>query len=90
MDARNKRELIPIILSFLSAAMASNVSIDGYPYAGMLAGVVFGILAIVYGWKYVNNYGRNAVIFIGVVLSILLIIIEVGLLFFSLLFYAAY
>jgi len=90
MDARNKRELVPIILSFLSAVIAFNVSIDGYPYAGMLAGVVFGILAIVYGWNYVNNYGRNAVIFVGVVLSILLIIIEVGLLFFSLLFYAAY
>jgi len=81
MDTRNKRELIPIILSFLSAAIAFNVSIDGCPCAGMLAGVMFGILAIVYGWNYVNNHGRNAVIFIGVVLSIFLLIIEVSILY---------
>ena len=90
METRNKKELIPLILAFMSAAIAFNLITEVGLYCGMILGVLVGVSGATYGWIYANSHGRNALVFFGVVACILLAIFESTILLISYLFDTAY
>jgi len=90
MEARSKKELLPIIFGFASAAIAFNLTTEDHLYLGIMLGVLVGIMGAVYGWRYANTYGRNALVFLGVVACILVALLESAFLLIFYLFDLAY
>jgi len=81
VTARNPLELVPIALAIASAAIFFNLPTDlpsmlAYLNAWYAPGILSAVpafAAIVFGYRFVKNNGRNAVVWIGVLGNILVL-----------------
>lgn len=78
MDKRDIRELVPIVASYLSAAVYFGVPFESVDWRlKIIAAFVLGLSGIIYATRYSNIHGRNVILFIGASLCIVALIIEV-------------
>lgn len=86
VTARNPLELVPIGLAFASAALLfglpselseSSVFWLGW-YTPALLGSIVALAAILFGFRYVKLKGRNPVVWVGVLISIFLLTLNLA------------
>jgi predicted membrane protein len=81
VTARNPLELIPIALAVVSAAVFFNLPTDllgvlsdlNAWYAPAILSAILAITAIVFGYRFLKQNGRNAVVWVGVAGNILVL-----------------
>ncbi len=72
---RSIKELVPIAVGTFGILLFLGLEVPFIaPFAKAVVALSFALFGVVYGWLFVRRYGRNAVIFGGVVLCLLLLV----------------